>query len=843
MNLNEVENKINNIFSNDSEHRQIIMWYDAEHEFEEEINNLNLINGEILQLTEDNWMSTKYHVEIEEPEHNFLIYASFEMYDDEDNYLADMVHYSTLFNADKVSMICQDLNIPSKFKGIVEKYSKFWNANQRVKDFKSLNIQYNEENIIIGILCVLSNQKVLNLDNVLSQIIINSLDEKNKSMLNFEKFDILENFWNLINKRYGYTSENPNVKELIIHLILNYSATLFKENKTPKRWNKYLVENKNNARVFIDQFMNNVNYMDIYDELSENISKTINLKSSLSNMLTENYINCDSFKEFDEYITNHYIDVLTTNQSKITELEEIIITRSKTHFYNKFEDKYQLIRWANDFIGYINRFIELNKPIEVDDLINHFIDEGALIDKTYRNFYYHYDKYGDYDNENLEKLRQLIENLYRNEYLDVITPRFTNAISKLESINAINIPKQWNFYRNYVKASVEKRTTIVIISDAMRYGIGLELAKELEDEDPTNKISIEPMLSTIPSYTSLGMAALLPHKDLYYKKEQVYINNCSATSTFREKILKKYISSAVAVQYEDIISMKIKDFREKYRDCKLMYIYHNQIDARGDNAKTENEVFQASEEAIYEIKKLIKKITSSRIASNFFITADHGFIYKRDKLKESSKVDVDKIDTIYYNRRFLLTEKKLNLDGTISFPLNYINQEDMYVTVPKSTDVFKKQGGGQNFVHGGASLEECIIPLIKLKTSTKSGSKMQNTVGLQLLSSSNKITNNINSFTFFQNENVSNTVLPLEAGIYFVDEEDNKISNDVIIYANINSDLAEDREFIEKFTLRQIPYNKNNKYYMVIKNLKTDEEIERIEFIIDLAFQDNFNFI
>ena len=842
MNLNEIENKINDIFSKDSENRQIIMWYDAEHEFVEEIDNLNIINAFILKLTDVNWISIKYHIEIEEPESNFLIYAPFEIPNDEDNYLADIVHYSTLLNADKVSMICNDLNIPSEFKGLIKKYSKFWNANKRVNDFDTLNVSYTEENIIIGILCVLSNQKVLNLDNVLSQVIKSSLDEENKPITEFEKFGVLDEFWNLMSKKYDYNSDNPTVKELIIHLILNYNATLFKEGKTPKRWNKYLVENKNNARVFIDQFMNNVNYMEIYDNLSDKISKSLNITGSLANMLPENYIHCDGFKDFDEYITNYYIDVLATNQSKISELGDIIIDRSKTHFYRYYEDKYQLIRWGNDFIGYITRFMELDNPFEAEELIKHFVAEGALIDKSYRNFYYHYDKFGDFDNENLEKLRQLIENMYRNEYLDEITPRFTNAISKLESINKINIPKQWNFYKNFVKSSVEKHNTIVIISDAMRYGVGLELANELEEDDPTNKVSIQPMLSTIPSYTALGMAALLPHKELYYQKDQVYINNTSSASNFRDKILKEYRSTAVAVQYDEIISMKIKDFREQYRDYDLMYIYHNQIDARGDNAKTENEVFQASEEAIDELKKLIKKITSSRIASNFLITADHGFIYKRDKLKESSKVEVDKLDTISHDRRFLLTKNKLDFNGTISFPLDYINQEDIYVTVPKSTDVFKKQGGGQNFVHGGASLEECIIPLIKLKTSTKSGSKLQNTVGLQLLSSSNKINNYVNSFTFFQNEKISNMVLPLEAGIYFVDEEDNKISNDVIIYANKKTDLAEDREFIEKFTLRQIPYDKNKKYYMVIKDLKTDEEIERIEFIIDLAFQDGVNF-
>lgn len=850
MNLNEVENRINNIFADDLENRQIIMWYDSEQEFIEDINKLKVINGEIWKLTEDNWISSKYYIEIEEPKTNFLVYAPFERPSNKDNYLVDMTLYSTLFSADKISLICQDLSVPSEFKSIVEKYSKFWNSNQRVNDFKALNISYNEENIILGILCVLSNQKVLNFDNVINQVIVGSLSEENKQIIEFEKFNIITEFWDLMNKRYDYKEDAPSVKKLLVNLILNYSATLFIKNKIPKRWDKYLVKNKNNARVFIDQFMNNIKYADIYDKISENIAKFINLDSSLSNMLVENYIHCDSFKEFDEHITDYYIDVLATNQAKISELEEIIAYRSKTHFYKYYEDKYQLIKWANEFIGYTNKFIEIDKPYKAEDLIEQYINEWALIDKTYRNFYYHYDNFCyhydkykldcNFNEENLEKLRQLIENMYRNEYLDVITPRFTGAIHELESFDKINIPKQWNFYRDYVKRSVEKQKTIIIISDAMRYGIGLELTNELK-ENPRNKVTIEKMLSTVPSYTALGMAALLPHNDLMYKGDQVFINGISASGTNnRDRILKEYVSTAVAVQYDDINSMTTTDIHETYKKAGLIYIYHNQVDARGDNESTEREVFEASKESIEEIKKLIRKITSSNLATNFLITSDHGFIYKRDKLKESSKVDVKKMDVIYNNRRFLLTETKQNIDGTISFPLDYIDQNNIYVTTPISTDVFKKKGGGQNFVHGGASLEECIIPLIKLKTSQKSSSKMQNTVGLQLISSTNKITNNITSFTFFQEENISNTVLPLEAGIYFVDEKNNRISNEVIIYANVNSSLSEDREFREKFTLREIPYSKNNKCYMVIKDLKNDEEIERIEFMIYLAFQDGF---
>ena len=61
------------------------------------------------------------------------------------------------------------------------------------------------------------------------------------------------------------------------------------------------------------------------------------------------------------------------------------------------------------------------------------------------------------------------------------------------------------------------------------------------------------------------------------------------------------------------------------------------------------------------------------------------------------------------------------------------------VTVPRGVDIFKIQGAGQNYVHGGASLQEIYCPLINVKSKT--ASKNQEYVELNLISLSNKITN------------------------------------------------------------------------------------------------------
>ena len=98
----------------------------------------------------------------------------------------------------------------------------------------------------------------------------------------------------------------------------------------------------------------------------------------------------------------------------------------------------------------------------------------------------------------------------------------------------------------------------------------------------------------------------------------------------RDKILKAQNESNVALAFDEVASANKEKIRELLQKKNIVYIYHNQVDARGDKPASENEVFTACSEAIEEIHKLIKKLTGYISAPKFFITADHGFLYKRD---------------------------------------------------------------------------------------------------------------------------------------------------------------------------------------------------------------------
>ena len=460
-----------------------------------------------------------------------------------------------------------------------------------------------------------------------------------------------------------------------------------------------------------------------------------------------------------------------------------------------------------------------------------------LIDSYYRWFYNAYDQMEEA--ELFANVRERIENMYSYIYLQKITPKWNEALMG-SNVADTGLKKQEDFYRNYLKSYEGNNRVIVIISDALRYECAKELLEKLEwDEKCTPKM--ECMLGELPSVTAVGMASLLPHKELAVdEKLNVTVDGqpCSDLNA-RDKILKSQNENNVALAFDEVIHANRTKMREMLQGKNIVYIYHNQIDARGDKPASENEVFHACAEAIEEIHRLIHRLTVCISAPKFYITADHGFLYKRDKLQEFDKVSYNKEMCKYSNKRFLLTVEEMGGAGVKSRTREYV--KNCYITTPIGADIFKTPGGGQNYVHGGSSLQEMLVPVIELTTNTKSVA--YDYVNVVLTSSNRKVTNLITYFDFIQTEKVTDTMKARSLVAYFTTEEGEKISFDVPIVANSREDAPEKRSFHEKFTLKSREYKYGDKYYLVLADANDEKNIlQQYEFMIDIAFVDDFGF-
>ena len=122
-----------------------------------------------------------------------------------------------------------------------------------------------------------------------------------------------------------------------------------------------------------------------------------------------------------------------------------------------------------------------------------------MIDTWYRKFYYYLDKIGV--TENIEKIRDLVENIYTNKYLSSYSFKWNQSLTP-DAYQTGMYPKQDSFYNRFVKPLLREGgregRVIVIISDAFRYECAKELQNNLDlDEKCDAKISH--MLGVLPS--------------------------------------------------------------------------------------------------------------------------------------------------------------------------------------------------------------------------------------------------------------------------------------------------------------------------------------------------------
>lgn len=120
--------------------------------------------------------------------------------------------------------------------------------------------------------------------------------------------------------------------------------------------------------------------------------------------------------------------------------------------------------------------------------------------------------------------------------------------------------------------------------------------------------------------------------------------------------------------------------------------------------------------------------------------------------------------------------------------------------------------------------------------------KETSTAEIALVSLTTKITNLITTLDFVQTEPVSDVVKETNYRVYFISDNNEKISNENIVIADKKDKDTTKRMFRLRFNFKNKKYDKSQKYYLVAYDDKNDIEILRHEIIMDVAFADDFGF-
>lgn len=743
-----------------TKHR-IIFWYDSKQEFRSEYEALSLDDIETIEL-DNNEFGVKYHILREKPKQKFLLYQEGSAPADLDNWLLDVKLAHGEFRTDRVGMWLAELELGLEFSAIVQNHIEFFKAQERKNSLKRLLRSTDTANDIeLKMLAVCAGAEA-RIDTVLETLLAEAAVKREEKYKLIDRCQLDGFFWKQVQHHYGYSCDEPQIRDFAIELFKSCYKMSIEEkvSLTP------------DALVFLKRWKDSIKWRESFETLSKQCAIDLRIEQDLAKREIRELIEIDYFRVIEQKIISDLVGSVAAKTESAGDITSWIRQRKQSHWYSEFEHLYEAIDAAAQLINELNEaYLTMDSLTEG---IQKYCHSWFRLDQLYRKFIYHVRQSGE--SSVMESLCDLVENIYVNNYLLTLNDRWQSLVDATDKWSAAEVTLQRKFFSRWIEPFVKKnRKVFVIISDALRYEIGEELLRLIRSED-RYEADLEAAMTMLPSYTQLGMAALLPHGSLSLTdKGNVEVDEQSSQGLVnRHKQLDRALPKrATAVKAEELMQLNQEDRRSLVRNHDLVYVYHNRIDATGDKRDSEERVFEAVEATLEELIQLIKKLANANV-SNILITADHGFIYQNRSLDESdfASVEPQGKEILFRDRRFILgrgleenpslrkfTSKELGLSGNIE------------VQIPKSINRLRRKGSGSRYVHGGASLQEIVIPVLKINKKRQSDTAV---VEVDIIpGASSIITSKQLVVTLYQTEPVTEKLHPrhLKAGIYTQDDE------------------------------------------------------------------------
>lgn len=272
--------------------------------------------------------------------------------------------------------------------------------------------------------------------------------------------------------------------------------------------------------------------------------------------------------------------------------------------------------------------------------------------------------------------------------------------------------RQQDFYKTIGDPSQKH---VVIVSDGLRYEVAEELARKINGG--RHRAVLAPGIALLPSETKYGKPVLLPHERVEFvdcEGGDIRIDDQWAVSMKdRCAILSYYSPGSACVDTAKLASMSRDEKRALFKR-PLVYVYHDAIDSAG-HGTSGKETVEACRKCVDELAQLIASIHSTYNVADVRVVSDHGFLLDDMVFADKDKIPIESSEMpLEKTTRYYLTRSGAAIHGIEKFPLSAVSAmaSDVLVAVPSGTARFAAPGG-YAYAHGGASLQELVIPVLR----------------------------------------------------------------------------------------------------------------------------------
>ncbi|MBF0239764.1 MAG: BREX-1 system phosphatase PglZ type A [SAR324 cluster bacterium] len=888
MNIPQIQDGLKRLFF--QEQQRIVFWYDAEGEFEETVAALQLEPIQVLLLDKLGALEVKIRLEQQDVSGKYLLYAPTPEPAPEEDWLLDIRLYSRCFYADQVSLWLEELGLHHQaLRTYLSQRKKFLSSQSRLQSLKKwVHPQDQGKELDLKMLVVLTRSEQPELFAVLINLLSGfcrdgdaSLDQLPDDWEALEKFDLVSSFWNSIQDTFGYTEEKPSLKNFLLRLMVTDFTYSFKVAKgssahsssehptsekvlaplNPLRLPKGV--STSNAVVFLSQWRDNLNHFQHYEQLSGCVAEEIQLSNLLQNTPEESLLDVMTFEQVEQTILSGLRDQLLSEKVPSLEaIQPILERRLDGHWakrlladkqgskQNLYHSLYKALEAATALLNLQEKYKEGFSFSTPEALAQAYTQELFQFDQLYRYFHEEEDRILMHGGDVLKVLKQKLEASYSHWFMEQLSLAWgkfmepSSGKSLLTHWKLSGISNQYQFFKDWVAprlASSSQTKVFVIISDAFRYEAAEELTRLLNRKNRF-QATLSYQLGVLPSYTGLGMAALLPHQKMTYKTNKTadILVDGHPTSSLEQRAALLESVEGTALKASTLMDLKKEEGRALAKAQRVFYLYHDTIDAIGDKAPTEGKTFSAVRDALRELEALVSHLVNTLNAGQVLLTADHGFLFQESAPEVQDKSDLeDKPEgTLKAKKRYLLgttlPDHPKALHGKTRDTAG--TDDAMEFWVPKGANRFHFAGGAR-FVHGGAMPQEILVPILSIKPLR--GKTETTKVEVNLLGTKHKITTNRYRLELIQTEAVGGSVIARSLTIGLWDGETLISNEETLTFASESSSMDERKKSVY-LLLKSGSYDKKKDYALLLRDSETKAEYQRVSVSINLAFNNDF---
>lgn len=765
--------------------QRLVFWQDVPGSYREALGSLTIADVAIVDAT-DTELATKRRVLRDEPRSRFVIYRAGEEPEPTEDLIYDLMLRSARFSCSEEGVWAEECGVPAELAGTLADHAAFFNSRERASALAQSKLPKGTitdlERAMAAATLGIREGTTRDVARAMARRLVAELSRgKDEGLRAVTAAGLADTLWRTLEAELGYrvpAGSVPSPQDLALRLVEGTLGDLVED--------PYQMTPSEAARV-VAGLAANARTKDAYEWMCTEYGSTAFSFIPESTLSYDSLAGIQHIPQADQWMLTELAKDVTDGAIDLKTSEVVVARRVGAPCAMAYEHHYATVLSLLRCNEALKRYeSQVHGAMTMAELMDGYVRGWHEADRFYRELHLHYGyvsqgRFG----LSLADAIGAMEARY-DAFLSDCAARWQEHLLDEGPWPTRGLPSQMDFYRNFVARRAPEATgghrIGVVVSDALRYECAVDLTERLNASREKglagkSRAKVEALAGVVPSYTQLGMAALLPGGAMEIDPATALVTKGglpTAGTKARQALIASANPGSVAYQAEELPA----DLAAAIADAPVVYVYHNVIDRVGDKQATERKTFKAVEDALAEIEKLVAHLLMAGCGT-VLVTSDHGFIYQDRELEPKDFADVDGLQLLKgaegveseRARRFVVSDVLPKNPLLIEYTSSEVSLEGAHlIGTPRGAMRLRLSGSGARFVHGGVSPQECVVPVVVVEQAKAQAAA--HPTGVSAFSAGTPvITGAFVMLNVYQEEPVGDLVAPasVKVGVYAKD--------------------------------------------------------------------------